>query len=65
LALAWILAQPLTHAITGVRNPGQITHNALATEVRLSEEDLALIERIGRTVFDPLLDESIPWTWAP
>lgn len=65
LALAWLLARPLTHAITGVRDAEQIDHNAAAANMRLDSADLALIDRIGRGVSDPLMDESIPWTWKP
>nr|VFK78750.1 MAG: Predicted oxidoreductase [Candidatus Kentron sp. SD] len=65
LAIAWVIHRPLTHAITGVRDAAQITHNAAAIGVRLEKEDLALLDEITRPVSDPLLEKAIPWTWAP
>nr|VFJ92613.1 MAG: Predicted oxidoreductase [Candidatus Kentron sp. LFY] len=65
LAIAWVIDRPLTHAITGVRDASQITHNAAAMAVHLEGEDVALMDKIARDVSDPLMDETIPWTWTP
>jgi myo-inositol catabolism protein IolS len=65
LAIAWVLAQPLTHAVVGARNAEQIQHTAAATSVVLSQDELARIEEIGARVSDPLMDEAVPWTWQP
>lgn len=65
LAIAWVIAQPLTHAVVGARNAGQIQHTAAATSVALSHDDLARIDEIGRRVSDPLMDVAVPWTWQP
>jgi myo-inositol catabolism protein IolS len=65
LAIAWVIAQPLTHAVVGARNAAQIEHTAAAANVVLSPEDLARIDEIGRRVSDPLTDLSVPWTWQP
>jgi len=47
LAVGWTLAQPGVHAaIVGARRPDQIEGTAAATDVRLSEDDLAEIDRI-------------------
>jgi len=47
LAVGWTLAQPGVHAaIVGARRPDQIEGTAAAADVRLSEDDLAEIDRI-------------------
>ena len=63
LALAWVIAQPNTCAIAGARNAAQATQNAAAGNVRLSEEDLNAMDRIGRTVTDPIDDRQVLWQW--
>jgi len=61
LALAWAIAQPKTQAIAGARNAAQSTANARAAEVRLSPEDLAQIDAIGRSVTDHLDANPVLW----
>jgi myo-inositol catabolism protein IolS len=63
LAIAWVIAQPLTHAVVGARNAIQIRETAVAAKVVLSPDDLARIDEIGRRVSDPLMDVAVPWTW--
>jgi myo-inositol catabolism protein IolS len=63
LAIAWVIAQPLTHAVVGARNAAQIQQTAAAANVVLSSEDLERIDEIGRRVSDPLMDVAVPWTW--
>jgi len=44
LVIAWTIAQPsITVALVGARNPQQATQNAKASDVKLSAEDLQLI----------------------
>ncbi|GAB4460666.1 MAG: aldo/keto reductase [Elainellaceae cyanobacterium] len=62
LALAWLMAQPQTHAIVGVRNAEQAIDSARAAEVQLSPEDVAAIDAIGRLVTDQLPDTN-PVMW--
>lgn len=62
LALAWLIAQPQTNAIVGVRHADQATQNAQAAEVTLSDEELAEISAIGQTVFAPMNDGN-PVMW--
>jgi myo-inositol catabolism protein IolS len=64
LALAWLIAQPKAHAIVGARNTEQAVENAKATEVKLSAEELAEIDKIGRMVTDQLDDSPIMWIWS-
>lgn len=64
LAIAWLIAQPQTNAITGARHAKQIEENAIAAQVKLSPEDLAEIDAIGRTVNDPLENEAVMWDWS-
>lgn len=50
LTIAWTFSQPgLTHVLCGARSPEQVTENAGAARVRLSEEELAEIAEIIRT----------------
>jgi myo-inositol catabolism protein IolS len=65
LAIAWVIAQPLTHAVVGARNATQIQQTAAAASVVLHPDDLARIDEIGRRVSDPLMDTAVPWTWQP
>lgn len=61
LALAWVIAQPNCCAIAGARNADQAVQNAAAGDVRLAPEDLAAMDRIGRTVTDQLDENPILW----
>jgi len=63
LSLAWLIAQPQTNAIVGARNTKQVLANAKAAEVKLSSEDLAEINAIGRTVTDYLDDNPVMWNF--
>jgi aryl-alcohol dehydrogenase-like predicted oxidoreductase len=63
LALAWLISQPGTCAIAGARNSEQAVQNAAAGNVRLSAEDLAAIDDIGKMVTDPLDDDPVMWEW--
>jgi myo-inositol catabolism protein IolS len=64
LALAWLMAQPQTHAIVGARNTEQAVQNAQAADVKLSAAELAEIDKIGRAVTDPLDDNPVMWLWS-
>ncbi len=61
LSLAWLIAQPQTNAIVGARNAEQSVANAKAAEVKLSAEDIAEIDAIGRSVTDYLDDNPVMW----
>lgn len=63
LALAWLIEQPQTQAIAGARYPEQAIANAKATEVKLSAEELAEIDNIGRIVTEHFDDNPVMWTW--
>jgi myo-inositol catabolism protein IolS len=63
LALAWIISRPGICAIAGARNAEQAVQNAAAAHVRLSKEDLAAVDAIGRTVTDSLDDDPVMWSW--
>ncbi len=62
LALAWLIAQPQTQAIVGVRNAEQAQQNAAAVTVQLDEAELATISAIGNAVFLPMQDGN-PVMW--
>lgn len=63
LALAWLISQPQTNAIVGARNPAQATENAQAMEIKLSAEDVAEIDAIGRNVTDYLDNNPVMWNF--
>jgi myo-inositol catabolism protein IolS len=63
LALAWLIAQPQTHAIAGARYPERAIENAQAAAVQLSEEELQEIDAIGRIVSDRFEGDSVMWDW--
>ncbi len=63
LALAWVIHQPNACAIAGARNAAQAAENAAAAGIRLSEEDLALMGRIGTEVSDLMGDDPVLWKW--
>jgi myo-inositol catabolism protein IolS len=58
LALQWLLAQPgATSVIVGARNAAQVNDNAQAAGFAIDADDVAAIDRIGRTVTDHLAAE--------
>jgi aryl-alcohol dehydrogenase-like predicted oxidoreductase len=63
LALAWLIAQPQTNAIAGVRNAEQASQNAQAANLHLSSDELQQIDQIGRLVTDPLDENPVMWDW--
>lgn len=63
LSLAWLIAQPQSNAITGVRNAEQATKNAAAADVQLSPDELQELEAIGRSVTDHLDENPVMWDW--
>jgi aryl-alcohol dehydrogenase-like predicted oxidoreductase len=63
LALAWLIAQPQSNAIAGARYPQQAEDNAKAADVKLSTEEIAQIDKIGRIVTDHLDNTGVMWKW--
>ncbi|PPS41486.1 aldo/keto reductase [Chroococcidiopsis sp. TS-821] len=63
LAIAWLIAQPQTQAIVGARNAEQAVGNAKAAEVKLTSEELAEIDAIGRIVTDHLDENPVMWNF--
>ncbi|WP_413173230.1 aldo/keto reductase [Anabaena azotica] len=63
LALAWLIAQPQTNAIAGARYPQQAQDNAKAAEIKLSSEEIAQIDNIGRIVTNHFDNTGIMWEW--
>lgn len=63
LSLAWLIAQPQTNAIAGVRNSQQAVSNAQTTTVQLSPEEISKISQIGQQVTDHLDDNPVMWNW--
>jgi aryl-alcohol dehydrogenase-like predicted oxidoreductase len=49
IALAWLLHQPqVSSVIIGAKRPEQLTDNIAATQVRLSAEDLQVVDSVSR-----------------
>ena len=63
LSLAWLIKQPQTNAIAGVRNAAQAVNNAQAMTINLTPEDLKLIDNIGKQVTDFLDDNLVLWNF--
>ncbi len=63
LSLAWLIAQPQTNAIAGVRNSQQALNNAKAPDIKLSPEEINKISQIGKQVTDHLDDNPVMWNW--
>ncbi|MCA2554896.1 MAG: aldo/keto reductase [Microcystis sp. M04BS1] len=61
LSLAWLIKQPQTNAIAGVRNAAQAVNNAQAMSINLTPEDIELIDNIGKQVTDFLDDNPVLW----
>ncbi len=61
LALAWIISHTGACAIAGARSADQAAQNAAASEVSLSDDDLARLDEIGRLVTDYLDDDPMMW----
>lgn len=61
LALAWLLAQPQTHAIIGVRNREQVLANLPSLRLRLQPETLAQLDQISRLVNDLIPPGALLW----
>ncbi|MET8142629.1 aldo/keto reductase [Sphaerisporangium sp. NPDC005288] len=54
VALAWVLAQPaVTSVIIGARRVDQLTDNLAATELTLTEDDLARLDEVSRDALPP------------
>lgn len=63
LALAWLISQPQTSAIAGFRSAEQALDNAKAMDIKLSNEEIQQIDRIGRQVTDFIDDNPVMWKW--
>jgi aryl-alcohol dehydrogenase-like predicted oxidoreductase len=63
LALAWIISHAGACAIAGARSADQAAQNATASEVSLSDDDLARLDEIGRLVTDYLDDDPMMWNF--
>lgn len=61
LALAWLIAQPQSHAIAGARNAQQALDNAKAAQVQLSEAELQDMDKMSRQVTEHLDDNPVMW----
>jgi len=63
LALAWVIAQSGVCAIAGARSAEQSADNAKAADVKLTDADLAEMDRISRPVTACIDDNPVQWQW--
>ena len=63
LSLAWLIKQPQTNALAGVRNAAQAVNNAQAMTINLTPEDLKLIDNVGKQVTDFLDNNPVLWNF--
>lgn len=61
--MAWLIAQPNTHAIAGARYAEQVQANALAANIQLSPTDIQQIDAIGKIVTSQLDQNPMMWNW--
>jgi aryl-alcohol dehydrogenase-like predicted oxidoreductase len=61
LAINWLISQPQTFAIVGVRAEQQVHENVKSLNCKLSNDDLKRISEIGDTVTLPLQPEPLIW----
>lgn len=64
LALAWVMAQPNTCAISGARDSKQVLENVKAVQVSLSKEDLEDMDNISKSVTEHIDDNPVMWQWS-
>jgi aryl-alcohol dehydrogenase-like predicted oxidoreductase len=58
-----VVHQPNACAIAGARDADQSLQNAEAGRIRLSQEDIEIMGKIGRTVTDHLDEDPMLWRW--
>lgn len=63
IALNWLISQPNTFAITGVRNLEQITSNSKCCDFSLNNEELAAIDSLSHIVTDAMAQDFKMWDW--
>jgi len=61
LALAWVIHQEGVCAVAGARNVSQVSDNAQAADLVLSESDLQELDRISGIVTGDLDDDPVQW----
>jgi myo-inositol catabolism protein IolS len=61
LALSWVIHQEGVCAVAGARNASQVSDNARASDLVLSESDLQKLDRISAMVTSGLDDDPVQW----
>jgi myo-inositol catabolism protein IolS len=61
LALSWVIHQEGVCAVAGARNAAQVSDNARAADLVLSENDLQELDRLSAIVTDNLDDDPVQW----
>ncbi len=63
IALNWLISQPNTFAITGVRNLQQITNNAQCCDFSLNAQELEEIDLLSKIVTQAMPQNTKMWDW--
>ena len=61
LALAWLISHDNHAAIAGARNPEQITSNAKAGQIELSEDQVEILSEISSPLKDHFSEDLMQW----
>ncbi|MCB0280309.1 MAG: aldo/keto reductase [Calditrichaeota bacterium] len=64
LALAWLISHPNCAAIAGARNAEQSSANSRAAGIKLTDDELKLLDVISRSVYDYLPTDPLQWTFG-
>ncbi|CAI6082653.1 aldo/keto reductase [Cohnella sp. JJ-181] len=64
-ALAWLLRRPDVFPVVGIRNADQLADNLKALDVRLSEEDLRLVDQVSPSPYQDFSQDGSFWFEEP
>lgn len=63
LAIAWLITQPQTFAVVGIRNEKQTTIYENVFGIKIQNDDLKEINAIGESVVEHLKDKNLMWNF--
>jgi len=63
IALNWVIAQPSTFAIVGMRNLAQVQDTAKCCDFSLTEVELQELDRLSETVYKHMEQSEVQWEW--
>lgn len=63
IALNWLIGQPKTFAIVGMRNLAQVEDTARCMDFNLTEAELKEIDYLSKIVTDNMQQDNVMWNW--